>query len=162
MKRGRHFFLRLILISLLPLLFCLCSDNHIYHQYKKIPDYNWNYDYEIPFEFTIKDTQSYYNIYLNIRNAGIYPYSNIWIVATRQDANGTLSKRRYEFVLANPDGSWTGNGLGDIIDNRFILEEHTRLTEPGEYKFSFRHDMRTDLLPAIMDIGLEVEKAKNQ
>jgi gliding motility-associated lipoprotein GldH len=135
-----------------------CEDNHIYEKYKSIPSYTWNYAYSVPFEFNIKDTSAYYNIYLNFRNAGTYLYSNIWITAIRQDANGTISKKRYEFILANPDGSWIGNGLGDIIDNHFLMEERVKFTQLGDYRYSFHHEMRTDNLPSVMDIGLEVEK----
>jgi gliding motility-associated lipoprotein GldH len=149
-----------VVVMILILFFSSCEDGHVYEKYKKIPNYNWNYNESIPFEFSIDDTNALYNIYLNIRNAGIYPYSNIWIVATRQDATGQITKKRYEFILANPDGSWTGNGLGDIIDNRYILEERVKLRHTGEYRYSFHHEMRTDNLPAIMDVGLEVEKVK--
>jgi gliding motility-associated lipoprotein GldH len=158
MKQSRSLFHFLFLTLFCFVILSSCSDTHIYHKYKKIPDYIWNYKLEVPFEFTIKDTIAYYNIYLNIRNAGIYPYSNIWIIASRQDASGVLTRNRYEFILANPDGTWTGSGLGDIIDNRFLIEEHIRFEQIGDYKYTFRHDMRIDNLPSIMDVGLEVEK----
>jgi gliding motility-associated lipoprotein GldH len=149
-----------LIIIFFAIIFFSCDDNHIYEKYKKIPSYIWNYNEPVPFEFYLRDTNSLYNIYLNIRNSGIYPYNNIWIIAQRQDATGQISKKRYEFILANPDGSWMGNGLGDIIDNRFILEERIKLKQAGEYLYSFHQEMRVDNLPGIMDVGLEVEKVK--
>jgi gliding motility-associated lipoprotein GldH len=154
--QGSHRWIWIFAITVLTL--AGCRQNHVYEKYKTIPDYIWNYYYRVPFEFNITDTVSYYNVFINIRNAGIYPYSNIWLIVNQQTPGGLITRKRYEFILANPDGSWKGNGLGDIWDNRFIMEEHVRFRTPGEYTYTFQHSMRMDNLPAIMDIGMEVIK----
>ena len=116
--------------------------------------------YQVPFEFDIIDTSAIYNVYLNIRNANIYPFSNLWIYVDRQNPKGVQTRSRYEFVLANPDGSWKGDGLGDIFDNHMLLEERIHFPVTGTYTYTFQHCMRVDNLPAIMDIGLQIEKVK--
>jgi gliding motility-associated lipoprotein GldH len=138
-----------------------CTERQVYEKYKNIPDYIWNIHYEVPFEFEIKDTTVYYNVYLNLRNANIYPYSNIWIYVNKQTPKGLQTRSRYEFLLANPDGSWRGDGLGDIFDNHMLLEERIHFPAIGTYTYTFEHCMRVDNLPAIMDIGLEIEKVKH-
>lgn len=151
----------LLTISVLTVILLLsCSERQVYEKYIKIPDYIWNLHYEVPFEFEIKDTAAFYNVYLNIRNASIYPFSNIWIYLDKQTPKGRLTRSRYEFVLANPDGSWKGDGLGDIFDNHTLLEQRIRFPMAGTYTYTFQHCMRVDNLPAIMDIGLEIEKVK--
>ena len=137
-----------------------CNQRQVYEKYKKIPDYIWNLNYKVPFEFDIKDTSALYNVYLNIRNASIYPYSNIWIFVDKLDPKGVQTRSRYEFVLANPDGSWRGDELGDIFDNHMLLETRIRFLMAGTYTYTFQHSMRMDNLPAIMDIGLEIEQVK--
>jgi gliding motility-associated lipoprotein GldH len=137
-----------------------CSERQVYEKYNKIPDYIWNLNYMVPFEFEIMDTSVLYNVYMNIRNASVYPYSNIWLNVDKQDPKGVQTRTRYEFVLANPDGSWRGDGLGDIFDNHMLLEKNTRFYMAGTYTYTFHHSMRVENLPAIMDIGLEIEKVK--
>jgi len=149
-----------ILSVFITFLLLSCKQRQVFEKYKKIPDYIWNLHYEVPFEFEIKDTSSIYNVYLNIRNASIYPYSNIWLFVDKQNPQGVQTRSRYEFVLANPDGSWKGDGLGDIFDNHLLLEQAIRFQMAGTYTYTFQHCMRMDNLPAIMDIGLEVEKVK--
>jgi gliding motility-associated lipoprotein GldH len=145
---------------LVAILLLSCNERQVYEKYKKIPEYIWNLRYQVPFEFDIKDTAAIYNVYLNIRNASIYPFSNLWIYVDKQSPKGVQSRSRYEFVLANPDGSWKGDGLGDIFDNHMLLEERIHFSMAGTYTYTFQHCMRVDNLPAIMDIGLEIERVK--
>jgi gliding motility-associated lipoprotein GldH len=153
---------KLLIISVLSVfLFLSCNQRQVYEKYKKIPDYIWNLHYQVPFEFDIKDTSAIYNVYVNIRNASIYPFSNLWLYVDKQDPRGVQIRSRYEFVLANPDGSWKGDGLGDIFDNHMLLEERVHFTMAGTYTYTFQQSMRMDNLPAIMDIGLEIEKVKD-
>lgn len=142
------------------ILLLSCNGRQVYEKYKKIPDYIWNLHYQVPFEFDIKDTTAVYNVYLNIRNASNYKFNNLWILVDKQNPQGIQTRSRYEFVLANPDGSWKGDGLGDIFDNHMLLEQAIRFQIVGTYTYTFQHCMRIDNLPAIMDIGLEIEKVK--
>jgi gliding motility-associated lipoprotein GldH len=137
-----------------------CNQRQVFEKYKNIPDYVWNVHYQVPFEFDIEDTTAIYNVYLNVRNTSIYPFSNLWILVDKQNPQGVQSRSRYEFVIANPDGSWKGDGLGDIFDNHILLEGKIRFNMVGTYTYTFQQCMRMDNLPAIMDIGLEVEKVK--
>jgi gliding motility-associated lipoprotein GldH len=149
------------IIPVMVIFFLLsCNQRQVYEKYKKIPDYIWNMHYQVSFDFDIKDTAAVYNVYLNIRNASIYPFSNIWLFVDKQNPQGVQIRSRYEFVLANPDGSWKGDGLGDIFDNHLLLEQAIRFPMAGTYTYTFQHCMRIDNLPAIMDIGLEIEKVK--
>jgi gliding motility-associated lipoprotein GldH len=160
MKKTRYTYFFYLIGLVLILSLQSCSDQVIYQKHKKIPDFIWQYDYRIPFNFTIKDTLSGYNTFLNVRNSSYYPYSNIWILVKKYNKNGSLlSEKKYEFILADADGRWRGDGLGDIIDNKFLLEQNIHFTEGGEYTYYFSHEMRTNDLVGLMDIGLSIEKS---
>lgn len=150
---------RIALPILLFLFLLSCKENHIYHKYNKIPDYIWNENYTVTFPVSVRDTSSVYNVYFNIRNASFYPFSNIWVICEKTDPSGNkLFHKRFEFTLASIEGKWLGKGIGDIIDNHFILEENVRFREKGLYQYTFYQNMRTSDLPGIMDIGLEMVK----
>ena len=156
-KHSAAFSFFIVLLSVLFLT--ACGDQTIYQKHKKIPDYIWKYEYKIPFNFRIKDAQAKYNTYLTVRNSSYYPFSNVWVLVKKFDQNGTvISEKKYEFKLADSDGRWYGDGLGDIIDNKLPLEQNISFPDAGEYTYYINHEMRTEDLVGLMDIGLSVEK----
>jgi len=143
------------------LIIISCSNQTVYSKYKKIHNYIWNYNNSIEFEFEIKDTSINYNVFFNLRNAGVFPYSNIWILINGYSPEGKeFLAQRYEFLLADESGKWTGKGLGDIIDNHFLIMENVKFTAKGINKLEIKHDMRIDNLPGVMDLGISVRKVK--
>ncbi|MBC8342817.1 MAG: gliding motility lipoprotein GldH [Bacteroidetes bacterium] len=163
MFRFIRFIHIMLFISLVALFVTSsCTKSLIYQKHKKIPDFNWTYEYAIPFNFTIKDSLSKYNTFFNLRTSSRYPYSNIWIRVKKFDRNGAMiSDKKYEFILADIDGRWFGQGLGDIIDNKIPLEKSILFEHSGEYSYYVNHEMRSNTLTGIMDVGLSVEKDIN-
>lgn len=149
------------LIFILSLfIFISCQNSIIFEKYDEIPDYEWKYENKISFQISIKDTSIYHNLYLNLRHTGNYPFSNIWIMIYQKNPDKKISFKRYEFTLAVVDGKWLGKGLGDIVDHKIIFAENIKFPQEGEYTFLFQHDMRMDILPSIMDIGLTIVQNK--
>ncbi len=150
--KGYHFFILLffILIS--------CSSNHIYEEYTDINPEGWNFKERVYFKFDVVDTASYYDVFLNVRNTGEFDYSNIWLKCIKKSPSGQEINENLEFTLATPDGRWVGNGIGDIIDNQFILEEKVKLKEAGIYTYFINHEMRVDDLKGILNVGISVKK----
>lgn len=149
------------ILSVLSLFFLFsCKNAHVYEKYLKIPDYIWNENLELKFNPYVKDTSVLYNVYFNIRNATVYPYSNIWVLIRKSDPSGDkIYEKSYEFILADQQGKWLSKGIGDIFDNRFLMEEKIKFPQSGLYQYSVLQYMRTTNLAGVMDIGLEVERA---
>lgn len=70
-----------------------------------------------------------------------------------------MERDTMECILANADGKWLGNGLGDIWDNKFLFKKNIKFQKPGTYEFVFNQAMRVDSLPMIIDAGLSIEKS---
>jgi gliding motility-associated lipoprotein GldH len=149
--------LNLYILLFLVFLFS-CKHIHVYDNYTEIDSDGWHYNERIYFKVDITDTSEYYNVYLNIRNTGEYSYSNIWMNCSKKSPNNEVKNQKLEFTLATPDGRWIGNGIGDIIDNQFILEEKVKFHEKGIYTYFFNHEMRQDEIGGIMNIGLTIKK----
>jgi len=64
-----------------------------------------------------------------------------------------------ECILADPNGKWLGEGLGDIWDNKILFKQNVKFRKSGLYEFSLTQAMRVDSLPMIMDAGISIEKA---
>lgn len=111
-------------------------------------------------EATIEDTSASYDLYINVRNAGTYSFSNLFLFLNTYTPDGALARDTIELVLADEQGQWKGDGMGDIWDNRILFKRGQRFLLPGNYRFELEQGMRIDPLPGIMDAGVRIEKAE--
>lgn len=153
-KAGR----KLSVLLLMVITLVSCEKNRVYEKNISIGKYVWDSRVVPAFTVEISDTAQLYNIYVNIRHADLYPFQNIWLQIGTEFPDGTNTSRRYEIMLANDEGKWHGEGLGDIWDFRSLVQENAFFKTPGTYTFTLTQNMRQDPLPGIMAVGLRVEK----
>lgn len=147
-----------IILLILTSIFFSCDRNKVYEDYIEIDDYVWKNDNNIKFEFNIEDTIPLYNIYINVRHASLYQYSNLWLFVKSSAPNGARKIDTVECVLLNQEGKWIGDGLGDIWDLQRPWKLNVRFNHTGKYRIEYEQAMRVESLPGIMDMGLRVEK----
>ncbi len=148
---------------ILPLLFLsACGPGTFFEDYKPVGDNGWHKDSAVVFHVVLKDTVHPFNVYVNIRNRGNYPNSNIWLFVSIKSPDGRLLKDTVEFILADSSGKWKGSGIGDLFDNQFVYKKDVYFPVPGEYLFSVRQGMREKELQGIRDIGIRLEKENNR
>lgn len=153
-KRSRE----TTLVMLLFTVFISCNINPSFEKNIEIPNYKWDYTYTPSFTFLIDDTSAVYNFYVNVRHLDAYPYSNMWVWVHQQQPDGKQTHQRVQLKLAEADGKWGGNGLNGVWMVSLPYKQFTKLPARGEYHFSIEQDMRINPLPAVMDMGLKVEK----
>lgn len=141
------------------LTFFSCDSDRIYEKNEEIEDHEWNADEAKVFQVLLEDTSGRYNVYVNVRNAGYYRYSNLFLFINTYLPTGEMQRDTLECPLASPEGKWLGDGLGDIWDNRILFKSGVRFPLKGEYKFEIIQAMREDPLHGIMDTGIRIEKA---
>jgi gliding motility-associated lipoprotein GldH len=152
MKKSHWIFFAIV-------LFTACDQNVIFEKNIELPDNRWEIKNVVTLETDIKDTISPHNLYINLRNAGGYQFSNIFLFFTTTSPSGKMERDTVELTLADPSGKWLGNGLGDIWDNRVLFKGQFRFPEKGVYRFDLEQAMRVDPLPQVMDVGIRIEKA---
>jgi len=144
-----------ILISLVAVS---CSGNDIYFQYDSVNPKGWSKDSLYGFDIPVTDTVALYNVYVNIRNRGEYPYQNLWLFLTKITPDSIESKDSIECYLADQRGKWLGKGLGSILEMPVLYQQKVRFKSSGIYHYKIVHGMRDSLLSGINDIGIRVEK----
>lgn len=149
----------LLLLTLGCISFSSCDSTRLFEENVEIPDNNWYADHPLVFQTNITDTVQAYHVYINLRNASHYPFSNVFLFLNTTFPNGEIDRDTIEIMLATPEGKWLGDGLGDIWDNRILFKRYVRFPQAGEYRFEFIHAMRIDPLPGIMDAGIRIERA---
>lgn len=137
-----------------------CDGRKVYEEYVEVENYVWNSSSPLRYEFEITDTASLHDIYINVRHANQYPYSNLWLFINSWAPSGQKAVDTVECVLADEHGKWVGSGLGDIWDTQILWKKNVRFAVPGKYHVEYNQAMRIDDLVGIMDMGLRVELAE--
>ncbi len=136
-----------------------CDPSRVFEDNIRIPDGVWEQDNIVSFDLMVEDTISSYNLYVNVRNANLYPMSNLYLFITTTAPSGHSIMDTVEVILADEKGKWLGSGLGDIWDLQQAYKQNIRFAQRGEYTFEYEQAMRVERLPFILDVGLRVEKA---
>lgn len=147
-------------IFLFTICIISCDSNRVYQKYIKIDDYIWDSKDFVEFRFDIEDTVSIHNLYINIRHSGLYPFNNLWLFITSESPEGYTSVDTIQCILADRSGKWLGNGSGDLWDNKILWKQLVRFPSSGTYSVKYKHGMRLDPLPGILDVGFRVERIK--
>lgn len=156
-----NFFIKILGLSLLVVLTSSCDSNKIFEEYIEVENANWKKENIASFEFNAKDTTTAHNLYINVRNTGVYSYSNLYLFVTMQGPNGGLLKDTVNCILADNRGKWLGSGVGDLWDLRIPYVGGFKFAQSGNYVVSLEQGMRVENgLEGITDIGLRVEKVK--
>jgi gliding motility-associated lipoprotein GldH len=158
-KIMKQIFCVVIIISTL-ISITSCDRRKVFEAYRKIDKKGWNKDSVVVFKVHLSDTVKTNNLYINIRNKGDYPYSNIYLFLSVSSPNGVTRTDTIEFTLADPSGRWRGSGVGGLYDNRMTYKSSVFFPHKGDYKFSIKQGMRDNMLQGIRDVGFRIEKTK--
>ena len=61
-------------------------------------------------------------------------------------------------ALADELGRWRGSGFGDLVDQRFLIQQGIQFPLKGRYFLEVTHGMRTDPMADISDVGMRLER----
>lgn len=157
MYRG----LKILILSFIGILFFSCDNNKVFEEYAELQNGTWYREDPVDFSFDVLDTINAHNIYINIRNSGEYPYSNLYLFVTIKGPDGSSTIDTVNCQLADNRGKWKGKGIGDLWDLKIPYIGQFKFAQKGEYNISYEQAMREEKgLIGISDVGLRVEKSK--
>lgn len=135
-----------------------CQSNDVYFKYNAIDSKGWNKDSLYTFDISVYDTISTYNVYVNVRNMGDYPYQNLWVFLSKMSPDSVIVNDSIECYLADNRGKWLGSGVGSIFEMPVLYQQGVKFKNSGNYQYKIVHGMRDTVLIGIHDIGMRVEK----
>lgn len=144
--------------SVLIVLLSACTKNNLYEKNISINSSGWQYGEKKIFDITILDTASVYNFYINIRHTDVYAYNNLWLNITSVLPDSSRSSEKVNVILSEPEGKWIGNCVDGICYSTILVQPGFHFKQAGDYTFEIEQDMRINPLPAILDIGIRLEK----
>jgi gliding motility-associated lipoprotein GldH len=152
------FFLVIFMVS--------CDKQTVKSEYSPTQNGRWNKDSVAKFSFQELDTLQKYNMFINLRNDGTYPYSNLFLIAELKFPNGDVVRDTLEYEMAKPDGQWLGTGYGSLKENKLWYKENVVFPSSGVYTLEISHAMRKNgqvdgivELEGITDVGYLIEKS---
>jgi len=150
----------ILFLVILTLLFA-CQKKSVFSDYRALKGSKWHQDSVLRFDMTVPDSTKIYNLFLNVRNEGRYPYSNLWLFVKIIPPKGQVINDTIELSLATPEGKWLGYGLGDLYDMKYPYKQTTFFPNSGYYRFEVRHGMRTEdgILKGIHDFGITLDRS---
>ena len=160
MAQIKYKFFILTTAILLSIGFVSCNGDVLTSQITTLPEEGWKTENKLTYTVDVTDNTPYYNVFLNVRHADSYPFSNVFVFLSTTNPSGKTTVDTLECVLANKKGEWQGDGAGDIWDNKIPLKQNLKFPQTGKYTFVFEQGMRLNPLPLIMDFGITIEKAK--
>jgi gliding motility-associated lipoprotein GldH len=151
---------KLINLFIAVVLLTSCTSDAVFFSYQSINGNGWNKDSVCTFDVQIEDAAIAYNVYVNTRNRGEYPYQNLWLFIRQTSPDSVVINDTIEFYLADEFGKWMGKGVGSAFNMPVLYKQNYKFKIKGVYRFEIQHGMRDSLLAGINDVGIKVEKAK--
>ncbi len=157
----RVFIYPAFLISGAFLLTTACNTAVFHNQSAHLKNDEWKATDTLFYSFESKDTLTSYDFYFEVRNTTDYDMQNLYLFITAFYPGNTYSVDTAECILAAPDGSWYGKGIGKHKDNRFLFRKGVRFRKPGNYIIAVNQAMRKENLKGISDVGILIKKQAN-
>jgi gliding motility-associated lipoprotein GldH len=157
---GIRVFQLSIACCLLSVLVSSCTTSDLYENTVILKGNEWSSSYKPEFNFTITDSNSFYQAFFVIRHTEKYNYKNIWLNYYYQPPADSMRKESREFVLATNEKGWLGTGMDDIYEQRIALLARPEKLRTGNYKFILENIMREDPLQHVLNVGIRIEKVK--
>lgn len=158
---------KVLMLFLSVVLLASCESNIVFSETRAMDGY-WGQDEVVEFKLPQLDSLKNYNLFVNIRNSNEYKYNNIFLIVSINFPYGKTVTDTLEYRMANPDGSWMGQGVGSIKENKLWYKENVRFFENGIYNVTIEQAMRNNgavegvlKLEGITDVGLSIEESTN-
>ncbi len=153
---------RYSLFCLLSLVFIsvACGPDYAYQQTYEMEGDVWSYADSLSFEFDVPDTNTIYDLYLDIKHSATYPNQNLYVLIHTYFPAGQRLTEQVSLELADK-GSWEGKCHGDWCTVRIPIQSGAYFNQTGSHRFVLEQYMRRNPVEGIRSIGLFIEETGN-
>ncbi|MDP4828087.1 MAG: gliding motility lipoprotein GldH [Flavobacteriales bacterium] len=152
--------MRIVFLAFVVLCLASCGEKPYTETYMSFDDHTWRADVPLVSKFDVQDTTKFYDFLFTLRHGQDYAYSNLFIFVEVSFPNGRSLIDTLECVLADQSGRWLGNGIGDLVDHRILLNEKRMFPIKGPYELTITQAMRDSELKGVYDVGFSLENTK--
>ncbi|MBP5219634.1 MAG: gliding motility lipoprotein GldH [Bacteroidaceae bacterium] len=149
-----------LLAACLIILFSACSDDKtLLHSFHSIENSKWEKDDTAKFTLPAVWTDRKVEVQVEVRTNSRYPYQTLWLKAEHNFADSTkYVKQSVKCTILNETGDIQGNGISTV---QYAYPIGTFNIKKGqESTIKITHNMRSELLNGIHDIGVKIVEAE--
>ncbi|RZK50677.1 MAG: gliding motility lipoprotein GldH [Pedobacter sp.] len=143
------------LLGVAWLFISACGKPQVLDINQSVKDTSWLYNQSVKAEFEVTDSLKAYQLLFKFRNTQDYPYENLYVIM-RLKGPGLNKQLRYKFQIADSKGAWLGKGSGDRFQLLLPLYPEFKFPKKGKYSLEIEHNMDTNPLSGVSDIGLNI------
>jgi gliding motility-associated lipoprotein GldH len=139
------------------LLFSGCGPDFIYDTRQELPETGWAYSKPVSFPFEVQDTNTVYNLWLDVGHTTAYKNQNLYTKIHTTFPDGQQISEVVSLELADKAGEWFGNCSGQSCVLRVPLQMDTYFNQSGKYIIGIEQYMRQDSLAEVQSMRLLIE-----
>lgn len=139
-----------------------CGPGYEYEKHYEFQEENWAQGDTLDFTFTITDTLSIYNLYLEVEHSTGYGYQNLYTQIHTRFPSGERITELLSLELADKAGVWLGNCSSEYCRLKIPIQEGAYFNQAGEYTVTVEQYMRVNPAQGIRSIGFMLEDTGKQ
>ena len=151
------------LFILLAGLFISCDEKRVFDEYKTVGT-AWNKDSIVSFKLPKLDPLKKYNLFVNLRANGDYPFNNIFLIVALEQPNGLTKIDTLEYQMADPEGNLLGEGFSDLKESKLFYKERVQFKFAEKNKVYLKQAVRktgkvvgVSELDGVSEVGFRIE-----
>lgn len=154
--------IRYILTFLLAGTLFACQETTVYHSFRNLPADGWRRNDTLCFDVAVTDSQTSYQLSVEVRNLSDYPYQNLSVILLHETPDSLIvSNDTLHFILADQQGNWMGKGWGGIYQCSFPTGS-INIRQAGRHRLILQHGLADTCISGIHDIGIKLTKKSDQ
>lgn len=147
-------------------LFCLlslvllsigCGPDYAYQQTYELDGDEWSYADSLTFEFEVPDTNTIYDLYLDIKHSATYSNQNLYVLIHTSFPAGQRLTEQVSLELSDK-GRWEGDCRGDWCSVRIPIQSGAYFNQTGPHQFVLEQYMRRDPVGGIRSLGMFIQE----
>lgn len=151
----KYFLFFALLLSMTALS---CGPDALFDEEKEIPGAAWAYKDTLDFSFTVTDTTTLYNIYVDFAYADTFPNQNIYVKFYTLFPGGKRLSKPLSFDFFDALGNPSGECSGGKCEARIPIQQNAYFNQAGQYTITLEQFGRRDPVSGVYAVGLSIER----
>ena len=144
------------------LLLSSCGTGYEYDRQYTFEEGVWAQEDTLDFTFTIGDTLTIYNLYLEVENSTSYNFQNLYTKVYTQFPSGERIEELLSLELADRAGAWLGNCNSESCALKIPIQEGAYFNQAGAYTVTVEQYMRVNPVEGVRSMGFMLEDTGQQ
>jgi len=158
MQLARLVFLSVVLLPVLS----ACGPDYVYEKNYAIEEAAWAYTDTLQFQFEVEDTNTIYNLWLEVDHSTTFGNQNLYTQIHTQFPSGQRITELLSLELANQAGNWFGDCSGESCALRIPIQQGAYFDQAGRYHITLEQYMRRNPVEGIEAIAFRLENTGKQ